>query len=272
MANQKNFFYDYFDGQIIKEETQGYKLFKVMLISLVSVFGVFCYLAGFCNLAVCLLLILGMTWNFYVKLESKLSIVFCVIVSSIYFMFACYYRLYAHAIMYMGLYIPFQMFATTKQYYGGSFVQIKKMMNDGTQIVFVSLAVFASVLLYMFNIGFGGRFEALDSISAGCLISSAILRNERYYDYYYYRIVGLVLSICLWIVAAIEYNNFSLAVIAVMYLSYFIFDFVTNIEQKRTYENEYMQIVQKYKDKENEKRAEEKVKAYKKSKEKAGAK
>ena len=96
METQKKFFYDYFDGQIIKEETNGYKMFKLMLTSLVSLFGLFCWLAGFCATAYFVLLVLGMVWNFYVKIESKMAIVFCVLVSSIYFVVASNFRLYSN--------------------------------------------------------------------------------------------------------------------------------------------------------------------------------
>lgn len=266
MTNQKNFFYDYFDGQIVKEDCEKYKLFKVLLISIVSLFGLFCWLSGFIAPAFLILLELGMIWNFYVKFESKLSVVFCVLVSAIYFVVACNFNLYANAIVYIGFYIPFQLFASTKTYYGGSFVQIKKQMNDQNQVLFITLLVFVSVILYMFDLGLGGRFILLDAISAGCLIASAILRNERYNDYYYVRAVALLVSIALWIVVAVEHQNFNAVIVAVMYFAYIIFDIGTNLMQKSTYENEYMQICEKYKEMENQNLVKQKLKAYKKSK------
>lgn len=266
MENRKKFFHDYFDGQIVKEDSDKYKLFKLMLTSIVSVFGLFCWLSGFCATAYFVLLVLGMIWNFYVKLESKLAIVFCVLVSSIYFVIATNFRLYSSAIIYMGFYIPFQMFATTKKYYGGSFVQIKKEMSDQHQIVFITLSVFLSVIFYMFDLGLGARFALLDALSSGLLVASALLRNERYNDYYYFRAFALVLSIMLWVIAAWEYKNFELVLVAVMYLSYLIFDVVTNVVQKNTYENEYMHLKKEYLEIENKTKVEAKIKAYKKSK------
>lgn len=266
MVNQKKFFHDYFDGQIIKEEPNKYKMFKLMLISLASLFGLFCTLAKFCSPAVLLLLVLGMVWNFYIKLDSKLSIIFSVLVSSIYFVFACNFRFYANALIYIGFYIPFQMFATTKTYYGGTFVQIRKELNDKNQILVVVFSIFLSVIFYMFDLGLGARFSILDAITAGCLVVSAVLRNERYNAYYYYRCIGLVLSIILWIIGAIEYQNFDLIMVAAMYFSYLVFDVVTNMVQKYTYENEYMLICKEYEAKEKEKEAQEKLKVYKKSK------
>ncbi len=266
MENQKKFFYDYFDGQIIKEETNGYKMFKLMLTSLVSLFGLFCWLAGFCATAYFVLLVLGMIWNFYVKIDSKMAIVLCVLVSSIYFVIASNFRLYSNAMIYIGFYIPFQMFAMTKKYYGGSFVQIKKEMSDQHQVVYITLSVFLSVIFYMFNLGVGGRFALLDAASAGLLVATALLRNERYNDYYYFRMFALVLSIILWSVSALEYKNFELVIIAVMYLAYLIFDVATNVFQKNTYENEYMHLRKEYLEIENKTKVEAKLKAYKKSK------
>lgn len=266
MENQKKFFHDYFDGQIIKEESPKYKLFKLMLTSLVALFGLFCWLADFCAPAFFVLLVLGMIWNFYVKLESKLAVVFCVFVSAIYFVIACNYRLYSNAVIYVGFYIPFQMFATTKTYYGGSFVQIKKEMADVHQVLYIILSVLLSVIFYMFDLGVGARFAILDALSAGLLVATALLRNERYNDYYYFRCFALVLSMILWVVAALEYRAFELVIIAVMYLAYLIFDVVTNVFEKNNYENEYMQLKKEYLEIENKSKVEEKIKAYKKSK------
>lgn len=266
MAGQKNFFHDYFDGQIIKEEGEKFKLFKLILTSVVSLFGLFCWLAGFCNPALFLLLEMGMIWNFYIKLDNKISVVFCVFVSAIYFVLSCNFRFYANAIVYIGFYIPFQMFALTKTYYGGSFVQIKKEMEDKDQIIMVILSIFLAVLFYMLDLGLCARFSILDAASASCLVFSAVLRNERYNDYYYYRSVALIFSIVLWVVGAVEYQNFDLVVVAVLYLSYLIFDVVSNVVQKNTYENEYMQICKRYREKEEEIVIKEKLKAYKKSK------
>ena len=268
MENRKKFFHDYFDGQIIKEDGQRYQMFKLMLTSLVSLFALFCWLAGFCAPAYFVLLVLGMIWNFYVKLESKIAVVFCVLVSAIYFVIACNYRIYSNAVVYIGFYIPFQMFAVTKTYYGGSFVQIKKEMADSHQILYVMLSVLLSVIFYMFDLGIGARFAFLDALSAGLLVASALLRNERYNDYYYFRSFALVMSMMLWVLAAIEYVNFELAMIAVMYLSYLIFDVVTNVVQKNTYENEYMQLKKEYLEIENKSVIEEKIKTYKKSRSK----
>ena len=266
MINQKKFFYDYFDGQIIKEESEKYKLFKVMLVSLVSLFGLFCWLSGFIAPAYFFLLFCGMIWNFYIKIDNKIAIAFCVFVSAIYFVIACNYRLYSNAVIYIGFYIPFQMFATTKNYYGGSFVQIKKEMTDLNQIIYIILAILLAVIFYMFNLGVGARFILLDAVSASMLVASALLRNERYSEYYYFRSIALVLSVMLWVVAAMEYLKFELVVVAVMYLTYLIFDVVTNVMQKNSYENEYMQICKKHKEMEENKKIEEKMKAYKNSK------
>ena len=266
MEISKKFFCDYFDGQIIKEESNKYKMFKLMLTSLVSLFGLFCWLSGFCAPAYFVLLVLGMVWNFYVNLESKWAIAFCVFVSAIYFVIACNFRLYSNAVVYIGFYIPFQMFATTKTYYGGSFVQIKKEMEEVHQVIYIILAVLLSVIFYMFNLGVGARFAILDASTAGLLVATALLRNERYNDYYYFRMFALVLSIMLWLIAALEYKNFELVIIAVMYFAYLIFDVVTNVVQKNTYENEYMHLKEEYLEIENKLKVEQKMKAYKKSK------
>lgn len=266
MENQKKFFHDYFDGQIVKPESNSFKMFKLLLTSLVSFFGLFCWLSGFCAPLYMLLLILGCLWNFYVQLDSKMAIVLCILVSSIYFAIACNFRLYANAVVYIGFYIPFQMFAVSKTYYGGNFVQIKKELNDLNQVIYIILSVFLAAVFFMFNIGLGGRFSMLDAFSAGLLVATALLRNERYNDYYYFRALALVLSMALWISAAVEYQNFELVVVAVLYLAYLVFDVVSYFTQKKTYENEYMQLKKEYLEIENRSKVDKKLKAYNKAK------
>ena len=145
-------------------------------------------------------------------------------------------------------------------------MQLKKEMTDKFQVVYIILAVFLASVLYMMDIAHGARFAILDAVSAGCLVASALLRNERYNDYYYYRAFALILSMILWSLGAYEYWNFDLVVVAVLYLSYLVFDVVTNVVQKYTYENEYMKICEEYKKQEDEKMITKKLKAYKNSK------
>ena len=76
---------------------------------------------------------------------------------------------------------------------------------------------------------------------------------------------ALVLSIMLWAMAAVEYWNFELVIVAVMYVSYLIYDVVTNVFQKNTYENEYMHLKEEYLEIENKLKVEQKIKEYKKS-------
>ena len=47
MINDYRFFQEFFDGQIVKEESDRYKLFKIMLISCFSAAGLFMVFAGF---------------------------------------------------------------------------------------------------------------------------------------------------------------------------------------------------------------------------------
>ena len=139
-------------------------------------------------------------------------------------------------------------------------------MTDAQQVLYVILAVLLSIIFYMFDLAIGARFAILDATSAALLVATAFLRNERYNEYYYYRMFALVLSIMLWAMAAVEYWNFELVVVAVMYVSYLIYDVVTNVFQKNTYENEYMHLKEEYLEIENKLKVEQKIKAYRKSK------
>ena len=267
MNSDKKFFRDFYDGQVIKTDSEKYKLFKIMLFSIVSVFALFMYLAELCNLAELVMIELAMIWNFYTKLNNKFGVILCVFVSVIYFVIACNFHIYSNALIYIAFYIPFQLFASTKEYNSGDFVQIKKKMSDYIQATFVITAVCLSVVFYMFDIAVGARFETLDALSAGCLVASALLRNERYNDYYSFRFLALILSVALWVCVAVEYGDTGVFIIIAMYLSYIVFDSVTYFVQKKTYVNEYMLAVEKHTKIENEKIINEKIKVYEKKKE-----
>lgn len=266
MNSAKRFFYDFYDGQIVKEESEKYKLFKILLVSVVSAFAIFMYLANLCNLAELVIVEVGMIWNFYTKMNNKLGVVFCVFVSMIYFVISCNFYVYSNALVYIAFYIPFQLFASTKDYASGDFVQIKKKMNDWSQVIYIILAVSLSVIFYMFNLAVGSMFATLDALSAGCLVASALLRNERYSDYYTFRFLALLFSIALWISVAMQYGDPGVYLLVAMYAAYLVFDSVTFLVQKSTYVNQYMQAVERYQQIENQKVVEEKIKAYKGSK------
>lgn len=266
MSNANRFFHDFYDGQIVKEESDRYKLFKIMLVSVVSAFAIFMYLAKLCNLAELVIVEVGMIWNFYTKLNNKMGVVMCVFVSMIYFVISCNFYVYSNALIYIAFYIPFQLFASTKEYNLGDFVQVRKKMSDWVQVVYVLLALSLSIIFYMFNLAVGSRFATLDALSAGCLVASALLRNERYSDYYTFRFLALLFSIALWVAVATEYVDPGVLLLVAMYLAYLIYDLVNFIVQKSTYENQYMRAVERYQQIENEKVINAKLEAYEQSK------
>lgn len=272
MINDYRFFQDFYDGQIVKKESEKYKLFKLLLVSCFSVIGLFFVLVGICNWAEFILLEVGMIWNFYMGLSKKVSLVLCFIVGMIYFFFACNFGLYANGLIYIACYIPFQLIATTKDYEEGDFIQIKKNITDWNKILFIIFFMVLCVVLCLFDVANGSRFIIFDGFSASLLICSAILRNERYFEYYVFRIFALVMSIVLWVMVALEYGLTGSLLIIVMYVSYLIFDIVNYFTQNRTYLNEYMVLSNHYKEIENKKVVEEKLKVYKKSEKSKSAK
>lgn len=265
MIGEYRFFQEFFDGQIIKDESQKYKLFKVLLFSIMSAAGLFCVLAKFCNIAEFLLLEFGMLWNIYSDINKKISFIYSFIVTSIYFLFASNFGIYANAIVYVGCYMPFQLIALNKDYSEGAFIQIRKTITDFNKIIFVALFSILFVSLSLFNFGLDGRFSLLDGLSAALLICSAILRNERYFEYYVFRIFALVTSIILWVTILLKFGTTGTLCIILMYTAYLIFDIVTFIYQKKTYVNEYMLQVEQYEKIQQQIEIDEKIKVYNKA-------
>lgn len=266
MINDYRFFQEFFDGQIVKEESDRYKLFKIMLISCFSAAGLFMVFAGFCNWASFILLELGMIWNIYSNIDKKISLLLCVAVALLYFYFAANADIFSNGLIYVAAYIPLQMMALSKDYSEGSFVQIRKKINDYNKVLFIMFFVGLLVVLSLFNYGVNGDYSIIDGLSASLLVCSAVLRNERYFEYYVFRIFALLVTTILWVMVAVEAGVIGSACIVCMYLSYLIFDVVTLFYQSKTYVNEYMIQEEFVASIQNQKIVEEKIKKYNKSK------
>lgn len=267
MIGEYRFFQEFFDGQIIQEETDSYKMFKIVLFSLFSALGLFFVFIGVCNIAELMLLELGMIWNIYSGINRKLSLALGVAVGFIYFFFASNFNVYANALIYVAIYIPLQMVAISKDYSEGSFVQIKKKISDYNKILFFTFLVLLFIVFLMFDGAMGSRFIVFDSLSATLLVCAAILRNERYSEYYIFRITALLASILLWILVAVEYNYTGALLILFMYVSYLIYDLSDLVYQHMTYKSQYTIEIEKYERAIDEEIANEKLKVYQKLKE-----
>lgn len=266
MIGEYRFFQEFFDGQIVKEESEKFKMFKLVLFSSFSVLGLFFVFAGICNVAEFLLLECGMLWNIYSGLSRKCSMALGIIVAFLYFFFTCNFAIYANGLIYIACYIPFQMIACFKDYSEGDFVQIRKKITDSNRILFFMFIIFLFIALLLFDISIGARFEVFDALSATLLVCSALLRTERYNEYYLFRITALLSSIVLWIMVAIEYSYTGALLILLMYVSYLIYDIVNYFVQSKTYLNQYMVVCQSYQKASDEEKIADKLKVYKKSK------
>ena len=263
MISEYRFFHEFFDGQVVKKESDRYKLFKLVLFSCFSAIGLFFVMSGFSGWGEFVLLELGMLWNIYSNIDKKVSLFFCVLVSILYFYFASGFEIYSNGLIYIAGYIPLQMMAISKDYSEGSFVQIKKKITDYNKILFIMFFVGLFVVLSLFNFGVDGKYVIFDALSASLLICSAVLRNERYFEHYVFRIFALVMTIFLWIMLAVSVSLYGSLLIICMYSAYLIFDVGTLIYQNSTYINEYMIEQRKAKEEEKQKIIEQKLETYK---------
>ena len=266
MTNEYKFFHEFFDGQIVKEESNKFKMFKILLFSIASAIGFFALIMRYSKLIPVMLLLMGLLWNVYSGISNKVSSVYSVIVAFLYFYVACQFSLFSNCLIYVGCYIPLQQIAVAKDYSEGDFIQIRKYINDSNRLI---LAIFWAALtigLILFNFALGARFVYLDAISAGLLVCSAILRNERYVEYYFFRLAGLIASIAMWVLVALEFGLFNTFAVIVMYVAYFVFDFANMIYQRKTYTNQFLEKQKQVKQEKKAKLAKEKIKIYEKMK------
>ncbi len=264
MTNDYKFFHEFFDGQIVKPESQNFKMFKIFLFSAFLSLGLAAVIAGYSTAIPLLVLAVGMLWNVYVGLDSKVANVCCILVAFLYFYVACNFSLYANCLIYIACYIPLQQIAVTKDYSEGNFVQIKKYISDTNRLLLFILALVLMVVLALFDFAVGANFVYIDAISAGLLVCSAVLRNERYFEYYFFRFAALISSIILWILVAIEYGTFNSICIILMYISYLIFDVAMLVLQKKTYTNQFLEKQKQVKKIETKKKTEDKLAVYEK--------
>lgn len=263
MIDDKRFFQDFFDGQIVKPESEKFKMFRLLLCSFASVLGLFLAIYGLCSWIEFALLEMGMIWNFYSKLSNRISLVLSVIVAMLYFYFASMFSVYGTGLVYVAFYIPLQLIALSKDYSDGDFIQIKKRVNVFNSVIFCSIYVLLFALIALIDIETGSKFVLFDSLAASTMVCSALLRNERYNEYYVFRVLCLIENLALWILVLVEFNSTVGLLIIVMYASYLIYDLATMFYQKTTYVNEYIIKVQEYNDLMNKHLIEEKLKAYK---------
>lgn len=264
MTNEYKFFHEFFDGQIIKPESEKFKIFKILLFSIVSAIGIFAVIMKYSDIVPLILLMFGLLWNVYTGLSRKISNIYSIIVAFLYFYVACRFSLYSHCLIYIACYIPFQHIANTKDYSEGDFVQIRKYITDSNKLLLFILFAVISVALVLFDFAVGAMFVYLDAISAALLVCSALLRNERYSEYYFFRFAGLILSIVLWIFVAREYGLINTLLVIVMYVSYVIYDLANFIYQKKTYTNQFIEKQKEVKKQRDKKIADEKIKIYEK--------
>lgn len=266
MIGDYRFFQEFFDGQIVKEESEKYKLFKLLLVSILSAFGLFFVFIDICNIAEFLLLELGMIWNVYSGIDKKTSVGLGVCVGLLYFFFASNFTLYANGLVYIACYIPLQLIASTKDYSEGNFIQLRKSITDANKILFFIFFLCVFVFFALFDASMGAMFSIFDALSASLLLCSAILRNERYVEYYTFRIFALITSILLWVRVIFEFGTIGSLAIIIMYACYLIYDVVTFFVQHSTYVNQYMLQVEKHEKIQSQLEAQEKLKVYEKTK------
>lgn len=266
MIDDYRFFNEFYDGQIVKKESEKYKLFKLLLVSCVAVIGLFFVLIDLSYIAEFILLVLGMIWNLYLGLNKKLSLAISVVVGMLYLMFTSSFGLYANGLVYVACYIPLQLIATVKDYGEGDHIQIRKKITDYNRILFIIFFLAVTVVLCLFDVNAGSRFVLFDGISAGLLICSALLRNERYLEYYIFRIFALCASIALWIQIAVEFGTHGSLLILIMYAVYLTYDISKCILDHKNYVNEYMISSKEVQKIEDDRLREEKLKVYNNSK------
>lgn len=225
---------DYY-GQLPNTHKDKLMFFKIMLASVAMFIVLFLTLAKFESYIGIVVLILGIVWNLFLPLNSIYSVLFSVLMGSVYAYICANSGLFANAFLYLAYYVPMQFMAYNSL--NQDFILQKKKLSEKESIFIFGFYIVFCIFLFLFSYSISGIYLSLiDAGTATLLAISALLRNLRTHEFYLFRFISLIASILMWAIVASASNVFGgVYSIVVMYSLYLIYDFISMIYDKKYY-------------------------------------
>lgn len=206
-------------------------LVKLMLSCFSLAVAITLYLIGLINF-VCLIMVLaGVLWNFFAKINSFVGFGLCHVTCFICGLECISIGLYSHAILYLIFYIALELFVLVLNLKGNTvFVRYKNLSPTDSYYIVLSILLFAvcgfSISLCQNNM----IVPAIDAVCASLLALSAYLHSRNFREYYVIRPIALVLTIAMfaYIVSIGMASSVTISLL-LLYVIYFVLDAVEHI-------------------------------------------
>lgn len=206
-------------------------LVKLMLSCFSLAVAITLYLIGLINF-VCLIMVLaGVLWNFFAKINSFVGFGLCLVTCFICGLECISIGLYSHAILYLIFYIALELFVLVLNLKGNTvFVRYKNLSPTDSYYIVLSILLFAvcgfSISLCQNNM----IVPAIDAVCASLLALSAYLHSRNFREYYVIRPIALVLTIAMfaYIVSIGMASSVTISLL-LLYVIYFVLDAVEHI-------------------------------------------
>jgi len=223
MSKEYKFLYKLNDNFNININVDNIKLMiKIIIYYTMTFFGVFLVFINYCKFSYFVLLELGLILNLFFKSRKNITLFLNIIFSLLYFRICKKYNIYATSLIYLIFNIMFCIIATIKK--DNRFIQYNKRVTYYNYMLIVNIGTNSLLFLSIIDYILAGKFIILDCFCAIFLLFSIVLKEERYFDYYIFKIITSFLMICLWISAYIEFTSNSIVMFIMLYTSILIYN------------------------------------------------
>ncbi len=203
-------------------------LMRLVIVCMFCAFALTLYFLGVINFACVLLIVCGGLWNLFVPINTFASFAFCLVVCSLYALFAIGEGLYSNAILYFVVYV-FLQYVVWVLYSENDMAINDKQLSVNTSYLVTCVLAISLALSFAISIVQGNQIlPLLDAVTACMLGLSAFLQSFKYREYFIIRPIALIFAILLWIFTGYinGYGGANVTAI-VMYVMYLVLDMLT---------------------------------------------
>lgn len=206
-------------------------LVKLMLSCFSLAIAITLYLIGLINFLCLTMVVAGVLWNFFAKINSFVGFGLCLLTCIICGLECISIGLYSHAILYLVFYVILELFVLVLNLKGNTiFVRYKNLSGSEAFYIVMSILLFFacgfSISLCQNNM----IIPAVDAVCASLLALSAYLHSRNFREYYAIRPIALVLTIAMfsYIISVGMVGSVTIALL-LLYVIYFALDAVEHV-------------------------------------------
>lgn len=221
MVNEYRFFYNFVDKKPKYLASEEFKIFKLLIVSLFSVIGLFFALSNFCSVFFFILFELSIIHLAYFDENSLLGLFLIFFISSLWVYVCVVFSVFANGFTHLSFIVPLSLVSASKS--KQNYIQIKKRITYCNAHLFLIFEVLLFLFIYFSDYSMGARFIIFDSLTACLLVGLQVLKTERYFEFYFFAIFTYSLEFIFWLVIYFEFNNLSALLIMLLQVFNLIF-------------------------------------------------